>query len=155
MTNRLINKYWSEFQNENQEFELLQLPPSYYFCDNQKDADKCAELVRQGVKQATTHSLQWFQIYNEKQPAVGDLAIVTDWKGSPQAIIRTTKVEIVKFQEITSDYALIEDEGDKSLSYWKDVHWAYYERELSEHNLKPSLEMELICEYFETIWPQN
>jgi len=66
---------------------------------------------------------------NVQKPAVGDLAIVTDWKGSPQAIIRTTKVEIVKFQEITSDYALIEDKGDKSLSYWKDVHWAYYERE--------------------------
>lgn len=70
------------------------------------------------------------------------------------AIIKTIKVEIVKFKDISPEYAFIEGEGDKSLGYWQEVHWAYYTRELSELNLKPTIDMELVCEYFETIWPK-
>lgn len=154
-TNSEHYTYWSEFQDNNPEYKQIETPSSYYFCDNEKDADDCAELVREGIKQATTHSLAWFDIHQESLPAVGDLAIVTDWRGNPKAIIKTTKVEIIRFNDITSEYAFIEGEGDKSLGYWKEVHWAYYTRELSEHNLEPILDMELVCEHFETIWPKN
>ncbi|MDR6733633.1 hypothetical protein J2X77_000474 [Sphingobacterium sp. 2149] len=39
--------------------------------------------------------------------------------------------------------------------YWKEVYWTYYMRELSKHNLKPTIEMELVCEYLETIWQKK
>lgn len=148
----MISTYWKEFQNSNPEYKNSEQPPSYYFCDNEKDADECAELVVLGIKQATTSSLSWFHIHKEDLPSVGDLAIVTNWAGHPKAIIKTTKVEIRQFKDITPEYANIEGEGDKSLDYWKKVHWAYYSREMKEHNLSPSLDMELVCEYFETIW---
>lgn len=151
----MIDSFWKEFQDNHIEYKHLEAPVSYYFCDNEKDADECAELVRDGVKRATTHSLSWFHIHNEKLPCVGDLAIVTNWNGIPKAITKTIKVEIVKFKDITPEYAFIEGEGDKSLDYWKEVHWAYYTRELYEHNLKPTLDMELVCEYFETIRPNT
>jgi uncharacterized protein YhfF len=151
----LINKieiYWREFQKEYPTYHQVAVPPHYYFCDNKKDADECAELVRRGIKQATTHSLSGLQINEEKLPTIGDLAIVTDWDGAPKAVIKTIKVELVRFKDITTEYAFIEGEGDKSLPYWKKVHWDYYTRELREHNLKPTPAMELVCEYFETIW---
>lgn len=148
-----IDTYWNEFQDKHPAYLHVGIPLSYHFCDNEKDADECAELVCSGIKQATTHSLSWLHINNEKMPAEGDLAIVTDWNGNPVAVTKTTKVEIVQFKDITPEYAFIEGEGDKSLSYWKEVHWAYYTRELCEYNLKPTLDMELVCEYFETIWP--
>ena len=151
----MIEAFWNEFQDKNPEYRHIETPPSYYFCDNQKDADECAELVQEGIKQATTHSLSGLQINEEKLPAIGDLAIVTGWNGTPKAIIKTIKVEIVKFKDISSEYAFIEGEGDKSLGYWQEVHWAYYTRELSKHNLKPTIDMELVCEYFETIWPKT
>lgn len=150
----MIDSFWKEFQNEMPEYSGLETPQSYYFCDNEKDADECAELVNGGVKQSTTHSLHGLQINGEKLPAIGDMAIVTDWHGIPKAIIKTVKVEIVKFKDITAEYAFIEGEGDKSLGYWQEVHWAYYTRELSEHNLNPTTDMNLVCEYFETIWPK-
>lgn len=124
----LINKieiYWQEFQKEYPTYQLIAVPPYYYFCDNKKDADECAELVRRGIKQATTHSLSGLQINEEKLPTIGDLAIVTDWDGAPKAVIKTIKVELVRFKDITTEYAFIEGEGDKSLPYWKKVHWDY------------------------------
>lgn len=147
----ILNCYWKEFQIKNPAYADLEQPPSYYFCDNKKDADECAELIALGIKQATTHSLSWFHTQNEALPTVGDLAITTNWAGVPKAVIKTTKVEIVKFKDITAEYAFIEGEGDKGLAYWKNVHWEYYTREMKDHNKSPSLDMELVCEYFETI----
>ena len=153
--NDRVKKYWNQFQEKHPAYQQLETPQSYYFCDNQKDADECAELIRAGIKQATTHSLSWLQINNENMPVKGDLAIVTDWNGNPVAVTKTIKVEIVQFEDITPDYALIEGEGDKSLDYWKKVHWDYYTRELSEYNLQPTLDMKLVCEHFQTIWPKK
>lgn len=150
----MIDSFWKEFQNEMPEYSGVETPPSYYFCDNENDADECAELVHNGIKQATTHSLHGLQINEEKLPAIGDMAIVTDWHGIPKAITKTVKVELIKFKDITAEYAFIEGEGDRSLSYWQKVHWDYYTRELSDHGLKPYEDMELVCEYFETIWPK-
>ena len=150
-----LHEYWYKFQQKYPEYKHIEIPPSYYFCDNEKDADECAELVRLGIKQATTHSLVGLQINQEKLPVIGDLAIVTDWHGVPKAITKTTKVEIVKYKDITATYAFIEGEGERSLDYWKEVHWAYYTREWKEYNLEPTTDMELVCEYFETIWPMQ
>lgn len=150
-----IEALWNTFKDENPAYRQAETPPCYYFCDNKKDADDCAELVGRGIKQATTHALSWFQTNKEALPAPGDLAIVTDWDGTPRAIIKTTKVEIVQFKDITPEYAAIEGEGDKSLAYWKEVHWSYYARELRDYHVEPTADMELVCEYFETIWPKR
>lgn len=88
----------------------------------------------------------------EELPKVGDIAIVTDWNGNPKAIIRTTKVEIVKYKDITPEYAQLEGEGNKTLEYWKKVHWDYYTEEMNKFGEKPNEEMKIVCEYFETIW---
>ena len=54
--------------------------------------------------------------------------------------------------QITEEYAKIEGEGDKSLEYWREVHWNYYTREMQSSGEKPSESMILLCEYFEAIW---
>lgn len=147
-----MNEYWKEFQKKNNYYKNNQQPQSFFFCANKKDADECAELVVKKIKQATSPSVWWFKKNNESFPKVGELAIVTNWDGEPKAIIRTVKIEIAKFKDITKEYAYIEGEGDKSLEYWKKVHWAYYENEMKEFNELPSEDMEIVCEYFETIW---
>jgi ASCH domain len=63
-----------------------------------------------------------------RPPQVGDLSIVTDWDGLPLCVIETTEVEVQAFQDVDEDFAADEGEGDLSLKYWKDVHWAYFER---------------------------
>jgi len=154
-SNQIINTmtaYWKEFQVNNREYLDIEQPPTFFFCDNKKDADECAELVVQKIKQATSPSVWWFEKNNEPLPKEGDIAIVTNWDGEPKAIIRTTKVEIVKFKDISPEYADTEGEGDRTLAYWKKVHWDFYQNEMKPFNEYPSEEMEIVCEYFETIW---
>lgn len=148
--NRITN-YWKEFQRKNPEYNDVAEPQHFCFCDNQKDADECAELVVKEIKKATSTSVWWYQKYNENLPRIGDLGIVTDWNRNPKAIIQTENIEVVKFENITPEYAEIEGEGDKSLGYWNKVHWEYYKREMEEFGEFPSEEMEIVCEIFKTI----
>ncbi|MCV2886332.1 ASCH domain-containing protein [Aestuariibacter sp. AA17] len=125
--------------------------PYWHFCDNQADADDCARLVVEGVKRATSPSLWWHEAHNEPIAKAGDLHVVTNWQGEAQCIIQTTRVAIVPFNQITAEYAALEGEGDKSLAYWKQVHWAYYQRELAETGFTPTLEMPIVCTEFNVV----
>lgn len=138
-------------------FQLIDEPERelahWYFCDNQKDADECAELVLQGVKRATSPSLWWHQSSGEPLAKPGDLNVVTNWQGDAVCIIETVAVNIVPFSEITAEYAFLEGEGDKSLSYWQRVHWDYYHRELEGTGFVPSQTMPIVCEEFRVVFP--
>lgn len=150
----LITNFWEEFQLENSSYKTFDEPNAFYFCDNKNDADDCAELALKKIKQATSPSVWWFEKNNIDIPEIGDLAIVTNWDNEPKAIIKTKKVAIVKFEDIKASYAFIEGEGDRSLAYWKKVHWEYYTNEMKEFGEQATEEMEIVCEYFETIWPK-
>jgi len=150
--NKSIENFWNEFLNKNPNNRIKEMPESFYFCDNEKDANECAELVVKGIKQATATSLWWYEKNNEPLPKIGDQFIITDWKGNAKAIIQTTKFEQVPYNKITAEFAEIEGEGDKSLEYWKRVHEAYYKREMEPVGDKFNEEMIIICEYFKTIY---
>lgn len=148
-----VEHLWKEYLTKHPTKSLKKVPISFYFCDNQKDADECASLVVQSIKQATATSLWWFEQYNEPLPKIGDYYIVTDWNGKAKAVIETTKIELVPFNEITEEFAATEGEGDRSLEYWKKVHEAYYKREMEPLGKVFNKEMTIVCEYFKTIYP--
>lgn len=147
-----IELFWKNFITDNTRYVNEKTPESFYFCDNEKDANDCAKLVVKKIKQATAPSLWSFEINNEKLPRKGYLNIITNWNKVPQAIILTTKIELIKFSEITAKFAQREGEGDKSLAYWKKVHKAYYEREMHSHKEEFSKDMIIVCQYFDTIY---
>lgn len=152
-TNPSANKMWQAFIKKNKGFHLTPTPPSWCFCDNKKDANECAELVVKKIKQATCSSLTWFEKENEKLPEKGDLDIITTWNGEAIAIIETTEVEQITYKNISKEFAKAEGEGDKSLEYWKKVHWAFFTRELTQYGELPSEDMLLITQKFKTIHP--
>jgi len=147
-----IELFWKNFITDNKRYVNEKTPESFYFCDNEKDANDCAKLVVKNIKQATAPSLWSFEINNEKLPRKGDLNIITNWHKVPQAIILTTKIELIKFSEITAKFAQREGVGDKSLAYWKKVHKAYYKREMQSHKEEFSKDMIIVCQYFDTIY---
>ncbi|MBL4656881.1 MAG: ASCH domain-containing protein [Flavobacteriales bacterium] len=149
-----IHKMWAAFCLANREYKEREAPNSFYFCDNQPDADQCAELVVKEIKQATAASLWSYEHADEVIPQNGDLFIVTNWAGEAKAIIRTSKIEQVPYHHISAEFARIEGEGDKSLEYWRKVHWDYFSREMKPHQLEPSQNMIIVCEHFETLWPK-
>jgi uncharacterized protein YhfF len=136
-------------------FEQRQSPqkdiPYTYFCDNQKDADECADLVLRGEKQATASLLWWYETKQETMPKVGDLFIVTNWAGEAICVTETTNIDIVPYNEITAAFAELEGEGDKSLEYWKKVHRDFFQRELADQDVSPSETMPIVCETFKVV----
>ena len=136
-------------------FEQRQEPPKdipyTHFCDNKKDADECADLVLRGEKQATASLNWWYETKQETMPKVGDLFIVTNWTGEALCVTETTDIEIVPYNEITSAFAELEGEGDKSLAYWKKVHWGFFQRDLEKTTIEPSESMLIVCETFKVV----
>lgn len=142
---------WLEFSKKHSENLKKAIPISFCFCDNEKDANECADLVIRGIKQVTATSLWLYKKNNESLPNIGDQYIVTDWNGTAKTIIQATKIEQIPYKEITVDFARTEGEGDKSLKYWKRVHKAYYTREMEPYGDEFSEDMIIVCEYFERI----
>lgn len=96
-----------------------------------------------------------FALNDESFPKVGDQYIVTDWFGVAHCIIGTTKLTKIRFGDITAEHAWLEGEGDKSLSYWKDVHKAYYQRQFQGSQYIFNDDMEIIFEEFKVVFAQH
>ncbi|NKI31011.1 ASCH domain-containing protein [Croceivirga thetidis] len=152
MKNNSVEKIWERFVETANEYSNQLRPKSGYFGDNEKDANILAELVQKGLKKATSHSLLGLQYREETLPKLDDLFIVTDWAGKAKCIVKTTSVKLVPFFAIHAEHARMEGEGDKSLEYWKKVHWDYYTRELEPFNRLPRESMIVVFERFEKIF---
>jgi len=120
--------------------------------DNPVLADQLLELVLAGTKTGTA-SAQWCYEEGEAIPYVGELSIILDGAGVPRAVIRTSEIDIVPFDEVTKQHAYSEGEGDRTLASWRRDHQAFFGHTLPAD--KPfSSKMPVICEKFELLWPQ-
>lgn len=127
---------------------------SWYFCDNERSANNLAELVKEGTKRGTTGLYESYKIDNEELPTSDTYSIITDWNGIAQCIIRTKKVTILPFRDVSEELANIEGEGDKTLKYWTKVHIDVFTRELKEFNMEFSQDMLVVFEEFEVVYKQ-
>ncbi|RKN82597.1 ASCH domain-containing protein [Ulvibacterium marinum] len=152
MDNASARNMWGDFLDAHLEFAFVDAPNVIHFCDNETDANECAELVKKGTKKATSDSLLGLQYRKETLPKIGDFIVVTDWEGKAQCIVRLTKVSFKPYFSINQEYAKLEGEGDKSLEYWKRVHWDYYTRELEPFGRVPRDSMIIVCQEFEKVF---
>ena len=125
---------------------------SYYFCADEESANHLASLVVQGEKQATASLLWSYEADHEPLPEVGQLSVITNWEGEPKCIVEVTVVEIKPYNAVTAEFAFIEGEGDKSLEYWRRVHWEFFSKECEEIGKEPFEDMLVILEQFKVIW---
>ncbi len=147
-----ISSFWTEFEAELGRDVSSRFYEAFHFDDNEKSANGLLELVLAGTKRATA-SLVWaYEAEKAPLPKVGNLSVVTDWPGRPACVIETTIVEVVSFESVTDRFAAIEGEGDGSLRYWREVHWACFGRECLRIGREPSLQMPVVCEQFDVIY---
>ena len=79
-------------------------------------ADELAELVRRGEKTATASAYPLYELGGDTLPKEGEYSVILNSREEAVCIIRTTKVYVTPFCEITESHAFKEGEGDKSLS---------------------------------------
>jgi uncharacterized protein YhfF len=147
--------YWNEFVRISGDKVKEKYYETFHFCDNEADANELLNLVLKGKKYATA-GLYWdYEVENEKIPTVGNLSILTNWNGQPKCIIETTHVDIIPFDEVSTEFAAKEGEGDLSLEYWKKVHWTAFGRHCKKNKKEPSFKMPVVCEQFKIIYNVN
>ena len=148
-----LDKYLASLAPEQR--EKYQRVDSYYFCADEESANLCAELVLQGEKRATAGLLWSYEDEEEPLPEIGQLNVITNWEKIPQCIVETTSVEQMPFNEVSAEFAFEEGEGDKTLDFWRKVHWKFFSAECKELGREPTQEMLVILEKFKMIYQGN
>lgn len=151
-THSSVIQIWEEFLKVNPDYKTSERPNSWYFCDTKEWADKCAQLVIDEIKQGTCSLYEEYKTNNEALPKVGQLDIITNWEGEAKAIIKISKIEKIPFNEVSEELAAKEGEGDRTLTSWRKGHWDFFKRQTKSLCIKPSEDMILVYEHFETIW---
>ena len=116
-------------------------------------ADQLADLVLRGEKTATASAYELYKIENEPLPQAGTFDVILDSQGRAVCIIKITKVSVVPFCQVSADHAFKEGEGDKSLTYWQQVHQAFFTECLAEAGLEFSQESGVVLEEFHKVYP--
>ena len=137
-------------QPEGTGFDKLSLP-AWSFGNTPELADQLGTLVVQGVKTATSSLLWEYQAEGEALPQAGDLVIILDGAGQPLCIIEYLEVTVRPFDQVSEAHAFEEGEGDRSLAYWRAVHWAVYAQSCAALGLAPQPSMPVVCERFRVV----
>ncbi|MCC1485631.1 ASCH domain-containing protein [Winogradskyella immobilis] len=151
-----VSEMWNNFIQSNPEFKNDGIPESDFFHNNEKDANRLAELTLTGKKRASSGLYSLYQQYNADLPSVGTKQIVTDFNGNAKAIIENVSVDTIPFNKISKEYAELDMGTDiEPLEKWKKAHWEFFENFLKESGQKPTEEMLIVAVEFEKIWPKN
>lgn len=116
------------------------------------EPDKLAELTVKGIKTATCSAYYWYEKEGEELPREGEYSVILNSRDEAVCVTKTTRVYIEQYKNISEEHAYKEGEGDRSLEYWRRVHFDFFTRELGEVGVKFNEDMKVVCEEFEVVY---
>ena len=129
-------------------------PPAWSFGATPEQADELLALVLDGTKTATASALWEFEAEGESLPEVGTLGIILDGRGHPRALIETSAVATVPFDQVDEEHAFLEGEGDRSLAHWREVHERFF-TEHAAHDRGFAPDMPVVLERFRVVFQEQ
>lgn len=145
-----LQQFWAEARTAHPELPEHR-PEAWAFGATPEHADGLLRLVLDGVKTGTASSLRDYKADGGPLPEVGELSIILDGGGAPRAVLETTEVTTVPFDQVTAEHAHAEGEGDRTLPAWRQIH----ERFWTEHSADGfAADMLVVCERFRLIHPR-
>lgn len=118
--------------DDNNEFEYWNFDNDYLF-----------NLVKAGKKTATCY-------LSSGEKSISKFSILQSLIGE-QLKLQTLKAYKLRFNEVTSNFAKLEGEGDLSLDYWKSEHKMFFSKELQQNNIMFNENIEIIFEIFKVV----
>ena len=115
--------------------------------------DKLTKLTLNGIKTATASAYPFYEYENSELPKADDYSIILWEDGTAACIIRTERVSVVPFLQVTAEHAYKEGEGNRSLTYWRRIHAEVFAEELTKIHKQFSDDMLVVCEEFKMIYP--
>ncbi len=108
-----------------------------------------AYLVVKGWKTATVTSVKNFKKMSSSLLNENKFDLVLDGEGEPVAAIQFIKVEVVKFYDVTEEFARKDGESE-NIRQWRALARSFFE-EQGEF----ALDMDVVCMEFRKIYPKN
>ena len=126
---------------------------AWHFGDSAALAHELAELVIRGPKRATAGLAAAFDVLPHAAPVPGGYSVITEFDGTPRAVIRTVRLDTRPFRDVDADFAWDEGEGDRTLADWQDGHHRYFDRECTRLGITFSEDLPMVLERFELLYP--
>ncbi|MBP2622630.1 ASCH domain-containing protein [Streptococcus oricebi] len=117
------------------------------------EADSLADLVLRGQKTATASSYDLYAVDGEPLPQAGTFDVILDSQGEAICIVEVTKVTVLPFHQVSKEHAFKEGEGDKSLTYWREVHRSLFSLWHKEAGLSFTEDSQVVLEEFRRVYP--
>ena len=86
-------------------------PPAWSYGETPEEADAFLASIRSGATTATAMPLAELEQVGEPVPQPGELGIVLDGRGDPQALVSVSEVLLVPYAEVDPGFTLVEGEG--------------------------------------------
>ena len=151
VANDAVRSFWSKCQPDMNSTTADSFVRIRYFGQDARVADLLVNLIAVGEKTGTFTSPWIFEGNRNETPVLGGYTVVTDIAGNPRLLLRTTAVRTMRFDEISEAETLVDGPAVRMLDVWRQVHWAYFERELASLNRTPSTDMPVTVEEFEVV----
>ena len=117
------------------------------------DADFLADLVLKGEKTATASAYDLYALEGESLPQEGTFDVILDSQNQAVCIVEITRVSVESFNQVSAQHAYKEGEGDKSLTYWRQIHEDFFTDCLDEAGLTFTPESKIVLEEFRKVYP--
>ena len=117
------------------------------------DADFLADLVLKGEKTATASAYDLYALEGESLPQEGTFDVILDSQNQALCIVEITRVSVQPFNQVSAQHAYKEGEGDKSLTYWRQVHEDFFTDCLGQAGLIFTPDSKVVLEEFRKVYP--
>lgn len=131
------------------DFKIVELKDlkEWKFGTDKKDSDYLFELVKSGVKTAISYLYE-----NQKlKKDLSNYSILTNWDKTQKILIETTKKNIIKFKDVSSEHAYKEGIGDRSLQSWNILYRKFFTSILAKKNENFNDDIKIVCEEFKVV----
>lgn len=144
-----IKKFWNNFLQEHPQLNHLKdyKIDAWSFGNTPEMANELVNPVLEGKKTATCSLLRAYQGFENEIPRVGVYSLICDGNEKPKCIVFYTDTFICQFNDITEKHAYEEGEGDRTLDYWKKVHFEFFS---GYGNFEE--DENLLCERFKVVY---
>lgn len=154
--NELIHEFWERFLAQHPELppDLMYEEP-WAFGNTPAMADELAELVLIGKKTATTSAAELYALESEPLPKEQAYSILLNGQQEPCGVIYTETVAICPFNEVSAAFAYLEGEGDRSLTYWRQVHEIFFKAAYQGTGRSFHHNIPCVCETFRCVYQES
>lgn len=127
------------------------VPPAWSFDAEPAAAEAQLAAVLDGGKTATSSALWEYEIAGAELPREGDVSIVLDSAGEPRALVQTTRVEVVAFDEVDAVRAAAD--GELSVEAWREARREVFTGALESSGREFARDLPVVFEFFELRYP--